>query len=182
MEMHLVRVILVENKAKEVLKMRKENKNSSKDKVTVKASNKDNMAVKADNRAETSKKASSKDKETVNNSKGKVTVKANSKSRMRRLSTKMEMHPVGVILEDGKVKGVLKQRKQSKNKNKGRVAANKAKSQQKTTVKRSSLAEGKSNSQQTTFRATKAMTRPAHLTSPRRDIPTCGRRIPSSRA
>ena len=172
MEMHLVRVILGESKAKEVLKMRKENKNSSKDKVTVKASNKDNMAVKADNRAETSKKASSKDKETVNNSKGKVTVKANSKSRMRRLSTKMEMHPVGVILEDGKVKGVLKQRKQSKIKNKGRVAANKAKSQQKTTV----------TSLQTTVRATKAMTRPAHLTSPRRDIPTCGRRIPSSRA
>ena len=180
MEMHLVRVILVENKAKEVLKMRKENKNSSKDKVTVKASNKDNMAVKADNRAETSKKASSKDKETVNNSKGKVTVKANSKSRMRRLSTKMEMHPVGIILEDSKVRGVLKQRKQSKNK--GRVAANKAKSQQKATVKRSSLAEGKSNSQQTTFRATKAMKRPAHLTSPRRDTPTFGRRIPSSRA
>ena len=140
MEMHLVRVILGESKAKEVLKMRKENKNSSKDKVTV---------------------------------------KANSKSRMRRLSTKMEMHPVGVILEDGKVKGVLKQRKQSKIKNKGRVAANKAKSQQKTTVKRSSLAEGKSNSQQTTFRATKAMTRPAHLTSPRRDIPTFGRRTSS---
>ena len=133
MEMHLVRVILGESKAKEVLKMRKENKN---------------------------------------NSKGKVTVKANSKSRMRRLSTKMEMHPVGVILEDGKVKGVLKQRKQSKIKNKGRVAANKAKSQQKTTV----------TSLQTTVRATKAMTRPAHLTIPRRDIPTCGRRTPSSRA
>jgi hypothetical protein len=104
-------------------------------------------------------------KKSKNNSKGKVTgkvtVKANSKSRMRRLSTKMEMHPVGVILEDGKVKGVLKQRKQSKNK--GWVAANKAKSQQ------------------TTVRATEAMTRPAHLTSPRRDILTCGRRIPSSR-
>lgn len=152
--------------------MRKKSKNNSKGKVTVKASNKDNMAVKADNRAETSKK----------NSKGKAAVKANSKSRMRRLSIKMEMHPVGVILEDSKVKGVLKQRKQSKIKNKDRVAANKAKSQQKATVKRSSLAEGKSNSQQTTFRATKAMTRPAHLTSPRRDIPTCGRRIPSSRA
>ena len=116
MEMHLVRVILGESKAKEVLKMRKENKNSSKDKVTV---------------------------------------KANSKSRMRRLSTKMEMHPVGVILEDDKVKGVLKQRKQIKNK--GRVAANKAKSQQKATVKRSSLAEGKSNSQQTTVIATETM-------------------------
>ena len=111
--------------------------------------------------------------------KGRVTVKANSKSRMRRLSTKMEMHPVGVILEDSKVRGVLKQQKQSKIKNKGRVAANKAKSQQKATVKRSSLAEGKSNSQQTTFRATKAMTRPAHLTSPRRDIPTFGRRTSS---
>ena len=49
-------------------------------------------------------------------------------------------------------------------KNKDRVAANKAKSQQ------------------TTVRATKAMTRPAHLTSPRRNIPTCGRRTPSSRA
>ena len=131
--MHLVRVILGESKAKEVLKMRKENKNSSKDKVTV---------------------------------------KANSKSRMRRLSTKMEMHPVGVILEDGKVKGVLKQRKQSKIKNKGRVAANKEKSQQKATV----------TSLQTTVRATEAMMRPAHLTSPRRDIPTCGRRTPSSRA
>ena len=102
-------------------------------------------------------------KKSKNNSKGKVTVKTNSKSRMRRLSIKMEMHPVGIILEDSKVRGVLKQRKQSKIKNKGRVAANKAKSQQ------------------TTFRATKAMTRPAHLTSPRRDIPTCGRRIPSSR-
>ena len=154
MEMHLVRVILGESKAKEVLKMRK------KDKVTVKANSKDNMAVKADNRAETSKKASSKDKETVNNSKEKVAMlKANSKSRMRRLSTKMEMHPVGIILEDSKVRGVLKQQKQSKNK--GWVAANKAKSQQ------------------TTVRATEAMTRPAHLTSPRRDIPTCGRRTSS---
>ena len=130
MEMHLVRVILGESKAKEVLKMRKENKNSSKDKVTV---------------------------------------KTNSKSRMRRLSIKMEMHPVGIILEDGKVKGVLKQQKQSKIKNKGRVAANKAKSQQKTTV----------TSLQTTVRATKAMTRPAHLTSPRRDIPTFGKRTSS---
>ena len=118
-------------------------------------------------------------KKGKNNSKSKVTVKANSKSRMRRLSIKMEMHPVGVILEDSKVKGVLKQQKQSKIKNKGRVAANKAKSQQKATVKRSSLAEGKSNSQQTTVRATKAMTRPAHLTSPRRDIPTFGKRTSS---
>jgi hypothetical protein len=101
--------------------------------------------------------------------KGRVTVKANTKSRMRRLSTKMEMHPVGVILEDSKVKGVRKQRKQSKIKNKGRVAANKAKSQQKATVP----------SLQTTVRATKAMTRPAHLTSPRRDIPTFGRRTSS---
>ena len=71
MEMHLVRVILGESKAKEVLKMRKENKNSSKGKVTVKASNKDNMAVKADNRAETSKKASSKDKMVVKTTKAK---------------------------------------------------------------------------------------------------------------
>ena len=94
-------------------------------------------------------------KENKNSSNDKVRVKANSNSRMRRLSTKMEMHPVGVILEDGKVKGVLKQRKQSKNK--GRVAANKAKSQQKATVKRSSLAEGKSNSQQTTVIATETM-------------------------
>ena len=59
----------------------------------------------------------------------------------------MEMHLTRVILEDSKVKGVLKQRKKSKIKNKGRVAANKAKSQQKTTV----------TSQQTTVRATKAM-------------------------
>ena len=123
-----MRVILGESKAKEVLKMRKENKNSSK-----------------------------------------AAVKANSKSRMRRLSTKMEMHPIGIILEDSKVRGVLKQRKQSKIKNKGRVAANKAKSQQKATV----------TSLQTTVRATKAMTRPAHLTSPRRDIPTFGKRTSS---
>ena len=94
--------------------------------------------------------------------------KNNSKSRMRRLSTKMEMHPVGVILEDSKVKGVLKQRKQSKIKNKGRVTV-KAKSQQKTTV----------TSLQTTVRATEAMMRPAHLTSPRRDIPTFGKRTSS---
>ena len=39
-----------------------------------------------------------------------------------------------LVLEDSKVKGVLKQRKQSKIKNKDRVAANKAMSQQKTTV------------------------------------------------
>ena len=106
MEMHLVRVILGESKAKEVLKMRKENKNSSKDKVTVKASNKDNMAVKADNRAETSKKASSKDKETVSYSKDKVAVKANSRTRW--LYIVMEMHPVRVISEDSKVKSQQK--------------------------------------------------------------------------
>ena len=41
MEMHLVRVILGESKAKEVLKMRKENKNSSK--MTVKANSKSRM-------------------------------------------------------------------------------------------------------------------------------------------
>lgn len=90
MEMHLVRVILGESKAKEVLKMRKENKNSSK-----------------------------------------MTVKANSKSRMRRLSTKMEMHPVGVILEDGKVTGKANSKsskKASSSKDKMVVKTTKAKS------------------------------------------------------
>lgn len=107
MEMHLVRVILGESKAKEVLKMRKENKNSSKGKVTVKANSKDNMAVKADNRAETSKKASSKGKETVSYSKDKVAMlKANSRTRW--LYIVMEMHPVRVISEDSKVKSQQK--------------------------------------------------------------------------
>ena len=72
MEMHLVRVILGESKAKEVFKMRKENKNSSKDKVTV--------------------KASSKDKETVNNSKEKVAMlKANNKSSKKVICSKDKM-------------------------------------------------------------------------------------------
>ena len=76
----------------------------SKDKATVKAGNKDNMAVKADNRAETSKKASSKDKEeTVSN---KVAVKANSRTRWMLIV--MEMHPVRVIPEDSKVKSQQK--------------------------------------------------------------------------
>ena len=78
----------------------------SKDKATVKAGNKDNMAVKADNRAETSKKASSKDKETVSYSKDKVAVKANSRTRW--LYIVMEMHPVRVISEDSKVKSQQK--------------------------------------------------------------------------
>ena len=78
----------------------------SKDKATVKAGNKDNMVVKADNRAETSKKASSKDKETVSYSKDKVAVKANSRTRW--LYIVMEMHPVRVISEDSKVKSQQK--------------------------------------------------------------------------
>ena len=172
MEMHLTRVILGESKVKGVLKQRKQSKNNSKSRMrrlSIKMEMHPVGVILEDSKV---KGVLKQQKQSKIKNKGRVTVKANSKSRMRRLSTKMEMHPVGVILEDSKVKGVLKQQKQSKIKNKGRVAANKAKSQQKTTV----------TSLQTTVRATKAMTRPAHLTIPRRDIPTCGRRTPSSRA
>jgi hypothetical protein len=100
MEMHLVRVILGESKAKEVLKMRKENKNSSK--MTVKANSKSRMrrlstkmemhpvgVILEDGKVRGVLK---QQKQSKNNSKEKVAVlKASNKSSKKASSSKDKM-------------------------------------------------------------------------------------------